>query len=113
MLRFCNHIVTRLSTAANKKNGQVLVTSRRRLALVAFPERHHAQSNNATGKNTTCVFESNASRKKTRDATYAVAPPSKRFPSISKKQKVDNKAKNIDRRFFSSEIQATDSAWTG
>src|SRR5437764_6112424 len=106
-------MVTRPSTAANKKNGKVRVTSRRRLALVAFPERHHAQSNNATGKNTTCVFESSASRKKTSDATYAVAPPSKRFSSISKKQKIDSKAKNIDRRFFSSEIQAADSACTG
>src|SRR5260370_3390431 len=99
--------------AAIRKKGQVRTTSRLNSALVASRQRHHAQSSSATGKNTTCPFARSASRKKTKDAMYAVDPPNRRLASLRKKQKIDNRTKNIERTFFSSEIHATDSALTG
>jgi intergrase/recombinase len=61
--------------------------------------------------NTTCGFDSSASAKRISDKIYKVRL--RGFSSISTKHKIDNNVKNIARTFFSSEIHATDSTWTG
>src|ERR1043165_8088510 len=112
-------MVTKPKIAARKENGSVRTTSRRKRLSVAWrfeladEFRHHAQSNNANGRKTTWVLESRASKKATSAALYPVPQPRTRWSSASKKHRAEVKKKNIERRFFSSEIQATDSAWIG
>src|SRR5437762_4840953 len=101
---------------AIKKNGTVRTISRWNRDGLPLPWRvestgefrHHAQSNSATGRNTTWVLESRASKKATRDALYAATERFRiRWSSISKKSRAEIRKKNMASMFFSSEIQAT------
>src|SRR5438067_4798421 len=99
---------------AIKKNGTVRTISRWNRDGLPLPWRfestgefrHHAQSNSATGRNTTWVLQSRASKKATRDALQATGRFSTRWSSISKKKRAEIRKKNMASMFFSSEIQA-------
>src|ERR1700678_4260317 len=102
-----NHMLTRPSTNAAKKNG-----SNRTMSFHTMrARRHHATPNKTHGNGATSILLNNASRNNPREPKTQSEVLSR---SSNLKKASSDRQKNIsDNVFFSSGIHATDSTFTG